>query len=161
MSRLKGHVIVAGSDHFAKRLLKEYCNDHDIVHITPNALVSSESNKADRIFTVEGDASDIRTLNAARLGFSERIFLASDIEIHNRAASHAISDSLKKYTPAPKRIVCHMRLSGTSCSIRASREIQSLDTDQLNIKQFHPLCHKIPHHRERLDLSDEFGFPQC
>jgi hypothetical protein len=139
MSGLKGHVIVAGSDDFARRLINEYCNDHDVVHICPNASADTESNKSARIFTVEGDASEIRTLKTARLRFSERIFLASDVEIHNRAAAYAISDYLKDNRPLANGINCHMRLSGTSCSVRASKEILSLDTEQLTIKLFNPL----------------------
>ena len=138
MGKLKGHVIVVGTGDVANRLISGFSGDHDVVHICPAGAENPESCKGDHIFTVRGDATIAKTLETARLRYSERVFLSSSIESHNRSAAFAIADHLKKGRLFESKIFCHMKLGGTASSVRASREVLPLNSERLSMRLFNP-----------------------
>ena len=139
MGRLNNHVIVAGSGTIAKRLIQEFSHDHDIVHIRPEHAFNTRSHTGDRIFYVEGIAMTPEILKTARLHMATRVFLTWDTESENRSSAFAIANYLKGELNADKKIPCHMMLGGAANSVRASKEIITLNNHMLTIKLFNPM----------------------
>jgi hypothetical protein len=139
MGKLKGHVIVMGTGDVAERLISEFSDDHDVIHICPAGAENPESCEGDDILTVRGDTAIAETLEAAQLRYSERVFLASSIESRNRSAAFAIADYLKQGRSFESKIFCHMKLGGTASSVRASREILPLNSERLSMRLFNPM----------------------